>query len=92
MCFLKLELKEEVAKKFHIFDTQTIFISSFHITDPFSKDFEILYDSVKDTLQYESKHRLAQNGLKAHVDKSTKACTSRAKTIRGMKSIPSKTH
>jgi hypothetical protein len=34
---------------------------------------------VQDTLQHEPKHRLAQNGLKAHVDRSTKASTSREK-------------
>jgi ribosomal protein S24E len=73
------EIKEELAKKFNISDTQTIFISSFHTTGPFSKGFGILYDSVKDTLQHEPKHRLAQNGLKAHVERSTKASSSRAK-------------
>ena len=58
------EPKEELAKKFSIYDTQTIFISSFHTTDSFSKGFGIIYDSVKDALQHEPKHRLSQMVLK----------------------------
>ena len=40
---------------------------------------------MKDTLQYEPKHRLAKNGLKAHVERSTKASSSRAKQIEELK-------
>ena len=50
------ELKEELARKFSIYDTQTIFISSFHTTGSFSKGFGIIYDSVQDALQHEPKH------------------------------------
>jgi len=72
-------MKEVLARKFNNFDAQTIFISSFHRTDSFSKGFGILYDSVQDTFQHEPKHRLAQNGIKSHVGRSTKASTSREK-------------
>jgi ribosomal protein S24E len=85
-------MKEELAKKFSIFDTQTIFVISFDTNGSFPKGFGIIYDSVQDALQHEPKHRLAQNGLKAHVDRSTKASTSREKKIHGIKSIPAKTH
>ena len=83
-------MKEELARKFSISDTQTIFISSFHTIDSFSKGFGIIYDSVKDSFQHKPKHWLAQNGLKSHVDRSTKASTSRAKKNRGIKIILAK--
>ena len=86
------ELKEELAKNFSVSDTQTILISSFHKTVSFSKGFGMIYDSVQDTLQHEPKHRLAQNSLKAHVGRSTKASTSRAEKNCGIKSILAKTH
>jgi len=79
------ELKEELARKFNVSDTQTIFISGFQTKASFSKGFGIIYDSVEDALKYEPKHRLAQNGLKADVDKTTKESKNRAKKIRGIK-------
>ena len=66
------ELKEELARKFHVSDTQTIFISGFQTKGPFSKGFGIICDSVEDTLKNEPTHCLSQNGLKSHVDKTTK--------------------
>ena len=73
------ELKEELARKFHVSDTQTIFISGFQAKGPFSKGFDIIYDSVEDALKNEPTHRLSQNGLKAHVDKTTKKSRNREK-------------
>ena len=58
------ELKEELARKFDVLDTQTLFISSFQTKAPFSKGFGIIYDSVDDALQCEPKHRLAKKVLK----------------------------
>ena len=81
----KLELKEEHARKFDVSDTQTIFISSFETKAPFFKGFGIIYDSVDGALKCEPKHRLAKNGLKAHVDKTTTENKNRAKKIRGIK-------
>ena len=83
----KLELKEEHARKFDVSDTQTIFISSFQTKSQFSKVFGIIYNSVEDALKCEPKHRLAKNGLKAHVDKTTKESKNRAKEIRCIKTM-----
>jgi ribosomal protein S24E len=79
-------MKEELAWKFSIFDTQTIFISTFHMIGPLSKGFGIIYDSVKDTIQHEPKHRLAQNDLKTHVQRSTKISINRTKKNYNIKS------
>ena len=79
------ELKEELVRKFDVSDTQTIFISSFETKAPFSKGFGIIYDSVDGALKCEPKHLLAKNGLKAHVDKTTKESKNRAKKIHGIK-------
>ena len=81
----KPELNEELARKIDVSDTQTISISSFKTKAPFSKGFGIIYDSVDDALKFEPKHRLAKNGLKAHVDKTTKKSRNRAKKIYGIK-------
>ena len=79
------KLKEELARRFDVLDTQTIFISSFQTKSPFSTGFGIIYDSVEDALKCEPKHRLAKNGFKVHVDKTTKESKNRAKKIRGNK-------
>ena len=84
------ELKQELARKFNVSDTQTIFISGFQTKDPFSKGFGIIYDNIEDAMKHEPKHRLAQNGLKAHVEKNTKECKNRAKNIRGIKTTNKK--
>ena len=65
----RLELKQELASKFNVSNTQRIFISSFNTKGPFSKGFDIIYDSIYDTLQHEPKHRLVKNGLKANLEK-----------------------
>ena len=78
-------MKEKLVRKFDASDTQTIFISSFQIKAPFSKGFGIMYDNVDDGLKCELKHWLAKNGLKGHVDKTTKESKNRAKKIRGIK-------
>ena len=36
-------LKEELARKFNVSNTQTKFISSFQTKAPFSKEFDIIY-------------------------------------------------
>jgi len=84
------ELKEELARKFNVIDKQTIFISGFKTKAPFSKGFGIIYDNIEDAMKHEPKHRLAQNGLKAHVDKTTKECKNMAKKIRGIKTTNKK--
>ena len=75
------ELKQELARKFNVSDTQTIFISGFQTKNPFSKGFGIIYDNIEDAMKHEPKHRLSQNGLKTHVEKNTKECKNRAKKI-----------
>ena len=55
----RLELKEELARKFNVSDTQTIFISGFQTKAPFSKGFSIIYDNIEDAIKHEPKHRLA---------------------------------
>ena len=62
------ELKQELASKFNVSNTQTIFVSSFKTKGPFSKGFGIIYDNIDDTLQHEPKHQLVKNGLKANVE------------------------
>ena len=57
------KLKEELARKFDVSDTQTIFISSFETKAPFSKGFGIIYDNVEDALKCEPKNQLEKNGL-----------------------------
>ena len=47
------ELKEKLASKFNVSNTKTIFISSFKTKGPFSKGFDIIYDSIDDALQHE---------------------------------------
>ena len=79
--FSRPEIKEELARKFNVADTQTIFISGFQTKPPFSKGFGIIYDSIEDALKHEPTHRLAQNGLKSHVVKTTKESTTREKKI-----------
>ena len=86
----RLDLKEELARKFHVSDTQTIFISGYQTKFSFSNGFDIIYDSVQDTLKNEPTHCLSQNGLKAHVDKTTKNSSNRAKKIRGIKTTKKK--
>ena len=44
------ELKQELARKFNVSDTQTIFISGFQTKAPFSKGFGIIYDNIEDVL------------------------------------------
>ena len=53
----RIELKQELASKFNVSNTQTIFISSFKTKGPLSKGFRIIYDSIDDALQHEPKHR-----------------------------------
>ena len=65
-------MKEELGRKFDVLDTQPIFIYSFQTKSPFSKGFGIIYDSVEDSLKCKPKHRLPKNGLRVHVDKTTK--------------------
>ena len=79
------EIKEELARKFNVANKQTIFISSFQTKPPFSKGFGIIYDIIENALKHEPTHRLAQNGLKSHVVKTTKESTTRAKKNRGIK-------
>ena len=75
------EIKEELARKFNVANKQTIFISGFQTKPPFSKGFGIIYDIIENALKHEPTHRLAQNGLKSHVVKTTKESTTRAKKI-----------
>ena len=75
------EIKEELARKFNVANKQTIFIFGFQTKPPFSKGFGIIYDNIEDALKHEPTHRLAQNGLKSHVVKTTKESTTRAKKI-----------
>lgn len=77
----RIELKQELASKFNVSNTQTIFISSFKTKGPFSKGFGIIYDSIDDALQHEPKHRLVKNGLKANVEKPIHESKNRAKKI-----------
>ena len=81
----RLDLKEELARKFHVSDTQTIFISGFQTKGPFSKGFGIIYDKVEDALKNEPTHRLPQNDLKSHVNKTTQKSRNRVKKIHGIK-------
>ena len=62
------KLKQELASKFNVSNTQTIFISSFKTKGPFSKGFGVIYDSIDDALQHEPKHRLVRNGMKANAE------------------------
>ena len=73
------ELKQELASKFNFSNTQTIVISSFKTKGPFSKRFDIIYDSIDDALQHEPKHQLVKNGLKANVEKPIHESKNRAK-------------
>ena len=84
------ELKEELVRKFNVSDTQTIFIYGFQTKYPFSKGFGIIYDNIEDAMKHEPKHRLAQNGLKAHVEKTTKECKNRAKKFSDIKTTNKK--
>ena len=87
---MRPELKEELARKFNVSDTQTIFISGFQTKAPFSKGFGILYDYIEDAMTHDPKHWLAQNGLKAHVNKTIKECKNRAKKVHGIKTTNEK--
>ena len=84
------ELKQELASKFNVSNTQTIFISSFKTKGPFSKGFGIIYDNIDDTLQHEPKHRLVKNGLKANVEKPIHESKNRAKKFRNIKTPKAK--
>ena len=77
--FSKPDLKQELASKFNVSNTQTIFISSFKTKVLFSKGFDIIYDSIDDALQHEPKHQLVKNGLKANVEKPIHESKNRAK-------------
>ena len=79
------ELKQELASKFNVSNTQTIFISSFKTKGPFSKGFNIIYDSIDDALQHEPKHRLVKNGMKSNVEKHIHESKNRANKIRNIK-------
>ena len=72
-------------RKFNVANKQTIFIFGFQTKPPFSKGFSIIYESIEDALKHEPTHRLAQNGLKSHVVKTTKESTTRAKKKCGIK-------
>ena len=84
------ELKQELARKFNVSNTQTIFISSFKTKGPFSKGFGVIYDSIDDALQHEPKHRLVKNGLKINVEKPVHEIKNRAKKIRNIKTPKTK--
>ena len=86
----RLKLKQELASKFNVSNTQTIFISSFKTKGPFSKGFNIIYDSKDDTLQHEPKHRLFKNGMKANVENPIHESKNRAKKIRNIKTPKTK--
>ena len=73
------ELKEELARKFHVSDRVTIIISGFQTKGPFSKGFGIIYDKVEDALKNEPTHHLSQNDLKSHVNKTTQKSRNREK-------------
>ena len=81
----KPKLKQELASKFNVSNTQAIFISSFKTKGPFSKGFGIIYDSIDDALQHEPKHRLIKNGMKSNVEKHINESKNRAKIIRNIK-------
>ena len=84
------KLKQELASKFNVSNTQTIFNSSFKTKGPFSKGLNIIYDSIDDKLLHEPKHRLFKNGMKANVENPIHESKNRAKKIRNIKTPKTK--
>ena len=78
------KLKQELASKFNVSNTQTIFISSFKTKAPFSKRFRGICDSIDGALQHEPKYRLVKNGVKANAEKPIQESKNRAKTNRNI--------
>ena len=66
-------------------DLQTIFVYGFTTHGACSTGYGLIYDTLELAKKYESNHRLAQNGIHAHIQKTKKECKQRAKKIRGMK-------
>jgi len=81
----KPEIQDKLKMIYGVKDLQTIFVDGFTTHGACSTGYGLIYDTLELAKKYESNHRLAQNGIQAHIQKTKKECKQRAKKIRGMK-------
>jgi len=86
----KPEIQDKLKMIYGVKDLQTIFVYGFTTHGARSTGYGLIYDTLELAKKYESNHRLAQNGIHTHIEKTKKECKQRAKKIRGMKKAAKK--